>query len=469
MARPAPDPGRRVLTVSELTFAIKTDLEGRFGGLWVEGEISNLRVQSSGHVYFTLKDDVAQIRAVLFRSRVRRLRFEPADGLHVLAFANLDVYAARGEYQLVCEILEPRGLGALQLAFEQLKARLQAEGLFDAARKRPLPPFPRRVGLVTSPTGAAVRDFLRVVTRRFAGVHVVIYPVRVQGETAAPEIARALHELNRLGGFDVLVVARGGGALEDLWAFNEEAVARAIAASKIPVISAVGHESDVTIADFVADLRAPTPSAAAELVVREKAQLVAHVASLRERLHRAARRPLQRFTERLADLRRRRVLTDPARPLRDFARRLDDLGVRLERGIRRHQADARGRVERARRTLRPERLTAAVRQDGRLLAQLRRRLEQSMQGGVTRRRRAMEARAGQLESLSPLACLARGYSICALPSGEVVTRAAQVGVGAAVRVRLREGSLGCRVEDVGAPPGPPRGPEAAGEGRDGAA
>ena len=299
---PMPDAGRRVFTVSELTRAVKDTLEGRFGGLWVEGEISNLRVHSSGHVYFTLKDEDAQMRAVLFRGRMRRVRFEPADGLHVLAFGRLDVYAVRGEYQLVCEVMEPKGLGALQLAFEQLKARLAAEGLFDPARKRALPTLPRRVGLVTSPTGAAVRDFLRVVTRRFAGLQVLVCPVRVQGDTAAGEIAEALGTLNRLGDLDVIVLARGGGSLEDLWAFNEEAVARAIAASKIPVISAVGHETDVTIADFVADLRAPTPSAAAELVVREKAELVRQLATLATRLgrgigpaHRPPRRPARRL------------------------------------------------------------------------------------------------------------------------------------------------------------------------------
>ncbi len=442
------DAGRRIYSVSELTAAITEALEARFGGLWVEGEISNLRVVSSGHAYFTLKDEGAQVRAVLFKSRVRRLRFTPADGLHVLAFANLDVYAARGEYQLVCEVLEPKGLGALQLAFEQLKARLAAEGLFDAARKRPLPVLPRRVGLITSPTGAAVRDFLRVITRRFADVHVLVYPVRVQGETAAPEIARALHDLNRMGGLDVLVLARGGGSLEDLWAFNEEAVARAIAGSKIPVISAVGHETDVTIADFVADLRAPTPSAAAELVVREKAQLVTHLVSLRDRLQRAMRQRGRRLRERLDDVRRRRVLTDPARPLRDWSRRLDDLGLRLQRGLSIRHEQARERLARATRALRPELLRAHLRHDARHLAQLRGRLERATRGEATRRRRAMEALAGRLDSLSPLACLARGYSICTLPSGEVVTRAAQVSPGTAVSVRLREGSLGCRVEEV---------------------
>ena len=447
MSQSAFDTSRRIYTVSELTGAIKAEVEKRFAGLWVEGEISNLRAVSSGHVYFTLKDETSQVRAVLFKSRARRVRFAPADGLHVLAFATLEIYAARGEYQLVCEILEPKGVGALQLAFEQLKGRLAAEGLFDAARKRPLPLLPRRVGLITSPTGAAVRDFLRVLTRRFADVHVLVYPVRVQGEAAAPEIARALFDLNRLGGLDVLVVARGGGSLEDLWAFNEEAVARAIAASKIPVISAVGHETDVTIADFVADLRAPTPSAAAELVVREKAQLVTHLASLRERLRAAASQRVRRLRERLDDLGRRPVLTDPSRSFRDWSRRLDDLGLRLSRGLALQRGQARERLERAARALRPEVLRTHLRHEARHLAQLRRRLEQVTRGDVARRRRAVEALAGQLDSLSPLACLARGYSICTLPSGEVVTRAGQVGAGDAVWVRLRDGQLGCRVEE----------------------
>ena len=404
---PLTDPGRRVLTVSELTHAVKDTLEGRFGGLWVEGEISNLRIHTSGHVYFTLKDEEAQVRAVLFRSRVRRVRFEPADGLHVLAFGRLDVYAVRGEYQLVCEVLEPKGLGALQLAFEQMKARLAAEGLFDAGRKRPLPTLPRRVGLVTSPTGAAVRDFLRVVTRRFAGLQVLVCPVRVQGETAAGEIAQALGTLNRRGDLDVIVLARGGGSLEDLWAFNEEAVARAIAASKIPVISAVGHETDVTIADFVADLRAPTPSAAAELVVREKAELVRQVATLGTRLRHAMGQRTRRVADRLADIRRRRVLTDPGRPLRDWARRVDDLGARLSRAMARHATRSRERLDRSTRALRPALLRAPVRHRRQLAAQLGGRLERVLRGETARRRRAVEALAAQLDSLSPLACLAR--------------------------------------------------------------
>src|SRR5204863_4564033 len=277
---------RAVLTVSALTEKLRQVLEEKFPMVWVEGEISNFKVYGSGHAYFTLKDSGAQVRAVLFRNRMRRIRFEPGDGLHVLAMGSVEVYPQRGEYQLVVELLEPRGLGALQLAFEQLKARLAAEGLFDEGRKRALPRFPRKIGIVTSPSGAAIRDMLRVIGRRFGELHIVLAPCRVQGDGAAEEIARGIRDLNALGDVDVLIVGRGGGSLEDLWAFNEEVVARAIAGSKVPVISAVGHEVDVTIADFVADLRAPTPSAAAELVVREKQTIVETIADLHHRLRR---------------------------------------------------------------------------------------------------------------------------------------------------------------------------------------
>jgi len=261
---------RAVWSVSELSRRLAATLDERFPAVWVEGEISNFKVYGSGHAYFTLKDEGAQLRAVLFRNRVRRIRFEPADGLHVLAFGAVEIYAQRGEYQLVVELLEPRGLGALQLAFEQLKERLGREGLFDPARKRQLPRFPRKIGIVTSPSGAALHDMLRVIGRRFGEIHVVVAPAKVQGDGAAQEIAQGVRELNALGGVDVIIVGRGGGSLEDLWAFNDEMLARTIVASKIPVISAVGHEVDYTIADFVADVRAATPSQAAELVVREK-------------------------------------------------------------------------------------------------------------------------------------------------------------------------------------------------------
>ena len=448
-----PEPGRRVLTVSELTRQIQERLEAAFGGLWVEGEISNLRVPGSGHLYFTLKDEAAQIRAILFRNRLRRLRFEPRDGLHVLAFGGLEVYGPKGDYQLVCEILEPKGLGALQLAFEQLKARLAAEGLFDPARKRPVPLLPRRIGLITSPTGAAVRDFLQIVRRRFANVHVLIYPVRVQGAEAAGEIVQGIQELNRLGGLDVLVLARGGGSLEDLWAFNEEAVARAIAASKLPVVSAVGHETDVTISDFVADVRAPTPSGAAELVVQEKAALLARLADLAARLRRALDQRVRRLGERLDELARRRVLTDPGRPLREAERRLDELAARLRRGFALGHRSARQRYLRANNALRPGVPLANMAHGAKVLDQLHRRLGRAASGSLEGRRGAIGALAARLEGLSPLAVLARGYSLCTLPSGELVVRARQVGPGERVRVRLSEGELGCRVEEVREPDG----------------
>ena len=266
LAAPAPDrpaasqaKARRVFTVSELTSAVRELLESEFPEVWVEGEISNGRVWNTGHLYFTLKDGAAQIKAVMFRSALRYLKFKPEDGLHVVARGRVSVYDPKGEYQLVCEHIEPHGLGALQLAFDQLKKRLQAEGLFDAARKRPLPALPDRIGIVTSLDGAAVRDIVKVLRRRYPNAHLVIRPTRVQGEGAAADIARGLAAIGRVPGVDVIIVGRGGGSIEDLWAFNEEVVARAIATSPVPVVSAVGHEVDVTIADFVADVRAPTP------------------------------------------------------------------------------------------------------------------------------------------------------------------------------------------------------------------
>ncbi len=294
--RPAPEeePERRVWTVTSLTAAIRTTLETRFGEVWLEGELSNCRLwQQTGHLYFTLKDSGAQIRAVMWRSAVRSLRFRPEDGLLVLARGRLSVYDPKGEYQIVCEQMEPQGAGALQLAFEQLKTRLAAEGLFAAERKRPLPALPRTIGIVTSLDGAAIRDIVKVITRRYPNAHLVIRPARVQGDGAAADIARGLQAVTALAGVDVVIVGRGGGSIEDLWAFNEEVVARAIAASPVPVISAVGHETDFTIADFVADLRAPTPSAAAEMVVAAQEEFRARIDRLAGRAAAAARRRIR--------------------------------------------------------------------------------------------------------------------------------------------------------------------------------
>ena len=437
---------RAVLTVSDLTARLREVIEERFPAVWVEGEISNFRLYASGHAYFTLKDAGAQLPAALFRTRVRRLRFEPRDGMHVLAFGSIEVYAQRGGYQLIVELLEPRGVGALQLAFEQLKARLEAEGLFAATRKRPLPTFPRRIGIVTSPDGAALRDILRVLGRRFRGLSIVIAPAKVQGEGAAAEIAQALADLNTRGDVDVIICGRGGGSLEDLWAFNEEAVARAIASSKAPIVSAVGPEVDVTIADFVADLRAPTPSAAAELVVREKQAVADHVTDLEDRLVRAMRRCVAQARDRVDALARRRVLTDPARPLRELERRVDDARARLRRAMTVTARRGAHRVELASTALRAASPFVRAKEDRRRLEAARLAVGNAMDRAVVEARHRLGLSAGRLNSLSPLAVLGRGYSLTRLPSGEIVRRADQVAAGADVRVVLHEGSLDCRVE-----------------------
>src|SRR3989442_6238102 len=290
---------RTIYTVSELTAGIRHLLETAYVDVWVEGEISNCRLWNTGHLYFTLKDPGSQVKAIMFKSDVRSLKFKPEDGLHVVARGRLSVYDPKGEYQIVCERLEPHGLGALQLAFDQLKRRLQAEGLFDAARKRPLPALPRKIGIVTSLDGAAIRDIIKILRRRYRNAHLVICPARVQGEDAAPDIARALRQIARVPAVDVVIVGRGGGSIEDLWAFNEEIVARAISRVPVPVISAVGHETDVTIADFVADLRAPTPSAAAEIVVSAKEHFSSRIDRLADRLQAAAHARIQGLSPRV--------------------------------------------------------------------------------------------------------------------------------------------------------------------------
>jgi exodeoxyribonuclease VII large subunit len=439
---------RAVLSVSELTARIKEQLEGAFPAVWVEGEISNLRTPGSGHAYFTLKDETAQLRAVLFRNRGRRIRFEPEDGMKVLAFGGLDLYPPRGEYQLVVELLEPKGVGALQYAFEQLKRRLEAEGLFEQARKRPLPAFPRVIGIVTSPTGAAIRDILHIIGRRFGDLRILIVPVRVQGEEAPGEIVAALAMLAAMEELDVVIVGRGGGSIEDLWAFNDERVARAIAASRVPVISAVGHETDYTIADFVADLRAPTPSGAAELVVREKLAVMRALVDLHDRLQQAMASQLERRRERLAALARRRVLTEPGRALREWTRRLDEAQTGLAAAVRGHQRMLRHRVELATNALSSQHPLARISHGAAVLAQLRGRLAASATHRAKHSRHRLAAAVGRLQSLSPLAVLGRGYSLTRRPSGAVVRTAASLRAGDAIEVLLTEGAVDARVTDV---------------------
>jgi exodeoxyribonuclease VII large subunit len=445
---PQPTPARQVYTVSELTSAIRTLLESSFAEIWVEGEISNCRLWNTGHLYFTLKDSLAQIRAVMFRSALRYLRFKPEDGLHVIARGRISVYEPKGEYQLVCEHLEPHGLGALQLAFDQLKRRLQAEGLFDPARKRPLPLLPRKIGIVTSLDGAAIRDIIKVLTRRYPNAHLVIQPTRVQGEGAAEEIARGLAQIARVPGVDVIIVGRGGGSIEDLWAFNEEVVARAIAASPVPVVSAVGHEVDVTIADFVADVRAPTPSAAAELVVARHEEFRTRIDRLAHRLRAAVAGGLQRRALRLHQLERRPGLAGwPAR-LALRGRQVGELAHDLARA-------ARGLLDRQTRRVAALTNRLEARDLGRRLAALRTRLvaaRQRAETAIVRTCQRHEARyrtlAGRLDALSPLAVLARGYAVCWTADGRAIVRdAATVAVGDPVRVRLHRGELRCRVTD----------------------
>ena len=442
-----PSSFRPIYTVSQLTAEIKTILDRNFEHLWVEGEISNLRLPGSGHLYFTLKDESAQLRAVMFRLQNRLLKFRPEDGLQVICYGRLTVYETRGEYQIVLDHMEPKGLGALQLAFEQLKERLSKEGLFDPDHKKPLPHLPQRIGIVTSPTGAAIRDILQIIDRRFANVHILLYPVRVQGAGAAQEIAQAIDELNRWPGIDVMIVGRGGGSLEDLWAFNEEAVARAIFRSQIPVISAVGHEVDFTIADFVADLRAPTPSAAAELVVRNKVELVQSLESLGRRLHYAGRTAVENRQERLSSLTHR--LVDPRRRLADVRLRLDDLCVRLANSIRQSLSRKEDRL-----TSRADGLMLLfpgrqVAEHARRVAQLSRQMATALRTQLRLLRQRTEGCLGKLQTLSPLAVLERGYSIArVLPSKEVIRRASDLKVASRVNVKVHRGEFVARVEEI---------------------
>jgi len=410
--------------------------------------VSNLRVPSSGHAYFTLKDSSSQLRAVLFRSVARLVRFALEDGIHLVCRGRITVYEPRGDYQMIVEYAEPKGLGALQLAFEQLKARLAAEGLFDPARKRPLPFFPRRIGVVTSPTGAAIRDIIQVSRKRFPGIGILVSPVPVQGESAAGEIARAIEELNAVGGLDVLIVGRGGGSLEDLWPFNEEIVARAITASRIPVVSAVGHETDFTIADFVADVRAPTPSAAAELVVRDRQELLI-------RLQGFWGRTVQGIRVGIRDRRRRveaerRALLDPAALVERAMLRRDDLEMRLRAALAAKVREVRTVVEALRHDVLMQSPVHRIRQRLAMLPQLRTRLEQRIRVALALGRRSLQAVADTLHSLSPLAILGRGYSITRRwPEMTLLRAASAVAPGDGVHVRLASGELICEVRRAG--------------------
>ncbi|MEW6212964.1 MAG: exodeoxyribonuclease VII large subunit [Acidobacteriota bacterium] len=434
---------RRPLSVSELTAEIKILIEGQFLDVWVEGEISNFRRHSSGHWYFTLKDEGAYLRAASFRMQNRLIRFTPQDGLMVRARGRLSVYEARGEYQMLVDYLEPAGAGALQSAFEELKARLAAEGLFDAERKRALPLLPRRIGVVTSPTGAAIRDILRVLRRRNEAVSVLVAPARVQGEGAAREIADAIRALNHEEDIDVIIVGRGGGSAEDLACFNDEEVARAIFNSLAPVISAVGHETDFTIADFVADLRASTPSAAAEMVSLARTEALSRIDALLEDLAHAVRYLLIDRQNRLSELVSSRAFRQTASRIHAFRQRFDFAVYSIESAARKRIRAARLRSDAASISLREtdiRRRLAATR--GRL-AVLSTRLVGSSRGELDRQSEKFAVLAGKLAELSPLGVLSRGYSIAFDSGGRIIKRAEDVKAGERVRVRLSEGEIDC--------------------------
>lgn len=437
---------RTILSVSRLTSLLKDLLEENFQQVWVEGELSNLSQPASGHLYFTLKDSGAMVRCVMFRSNAKALKFRLEEGMVLILRGRLSVYDQRGDFQIICEYLEPQGAGALQLAFMQLKERLATEGLFDEARKRPLPLLPRRVGIVTSSTGAAIHDILNVLGRRFAALELLIYPVHVQGNGAAEEIAQAIDDFNRLQAADVLIVGRGGGSLEDLWAFNEEAVARAIHRSSIPVISAVGHETDWTIADFTADLRAPTPSAAAEMVCTSSEELSRQVSDLNHRLKQAIQKQLQLANRNLQGL--SRALHDPSLLLGHLGQRLDDLSQRLDMGIKNRLQRCREQAERLEQQLdryHPRLTINQLRQELLLLSE---RAERRMVANMERHGRALGEMTARLDTLSPLRTLSRGYAVAErMKDGTVVRDAGMLAIGELLRLRLHQGTALCRVEN----------------------
>jgi exodeoxyribonuclease VII large subunit len=450
---------RGPMSVSELTSAVRNALEARFSSVWVEGEISNFKAHSSGHWYFTLKDESAQLRAKCFRSANSRIRFRPTDGLHVRARGRLSVYEARGDYELVVEALDPVGAGALRIAFEQLRDRLQAEGLFAKELKRPLPVFPRRVGIVTSPTGAAIQDILNVISRRTRTVHVLFSPARVQGDGAGSDIARAIRLINehhkraeRAGLtkdlIDVLIVGRGGGSTEDLWAFNQEEVARAIRASVIPVISAVGHETDFTIADFAADLRAPTPSAAAELVAAQESQICSTLAGLERNLSRLMRFKIVNARTRVQEHAMSQVFDEVRSRMRNARIETNSATHRMQLQLNRVLRDARERADAVSFQLSPARLQTR-------LANARMRFDTAYNGCTGLMDKRLEEAgtllglaATSLDALSPLAVLHRGYAIAQDQSGHLLRDAQSARVGDAIRLRLAKGQLAARVEGI---------------------
>jgi exodeoxyribonuclease VII large subunit len=440
-------PDRRVWVVRELVAALRTSVEREYGDIWVEGEISNFRAHgSSGHLYFTLKDGDSQIRAVMFRSQARLLRFRPEDGMQVVLRGRATIYEDRGELQLSAEYLEPKGAGALQIAFEQLKAKLEAEGLFDSVRKKPIPALPRCIGIVTSPQAAALRDILNILRRRHHSANLLIYPAQVQGEAAAGEVSSGIKYFNRAKNVDVIIVARGGGSAEDLAAFNHEGLARTVFDSEIPIISAVGHETDVTIIDFVADLRAPTPSAAAELVILSRQEIEEQAESLQLRLARAVRYRLLMAKQTLTEAAQQGAFARMMGGVNQRQQKLDDLIFRAEKSERRLIEQHRRRWERASAAVRhydARRMLSGIRKD---LATQTSAVGAAVRAILLRQRARVDQAQHQLKALSPVAILERGYALVFDASGKLVKNSAQVARGDEVSARLAHGTFTARVE-----------------------
>jgi exodeoxyribonuclease VII large subunit len=446
---------KEILTVTALNENIKNLLEGSFDTLWVEGEVSNLRKPASGHMYFTLKDEKSQIRGVIFKHSnlpgafqwARKPRFNLEEGMSVICCARISVYHARGEYQLIVEAIEPKGIGALQIAFEQLKARLQAEGLFDTARKKPIPFLPRKIGVITSPTGAVIRDILNITARRFPSVNILIAPVRVQGTEAPAEIIRAISDMQAVGNVDVVILARGGGSLEDLAPFNDEGVARAVYRSRIPVISAVGHEIDFTIADFVADLRAPTPSAAAELVVPVRKELAGTLGKLHLRMINHQRRMMENLNGRLIELNER--LKDPGRRIDDFRLSLDDRLERLRSALGRRCGILRPGLVHLEVRLEHASPLSMIREHRGAVENLNKAIVAGWNRAARQLKNRVQSDMAILDTLSPLAVLKRGYSIVKkLPEGTIVREAGSVSVDNELAIKVSSGSLRAKVTKI---------------------
>lgn len=444
-------PERKIHTVSELTQAIRLLLEKEFPSVWIQGEISNFKAAPSGHLYFTLKDRESQIRCVMFRGQSQFLKFRPEDGLEIIAWGRVAVYTPRGEYQLILDTMEPKGLGSLMLAFEQLRARLEKEGLFDPSRKRPLPRFPRTVGIVTSRKAAALRDMLRIAHRRSPNIDIIVSSTLVQGDRAPKDIVAALERLCRVPEIDVIIIGRGGGSIEDLWAFNDEHVVRAVANCPVPIVSAVGHETDVTLSDFAADVRASTPSMASEIVFPDRLEIQERILQLVSRLKGSM--ILQLENRRTAVNHELKRLYDPRRRIQERRQRLDDLVFRLEHAMRRRIRSCRDETGSALKRLRPEMLQRKVTLGRTECDRLVKRLERAIKGTLKHAKNDVEYLAARLDSLSPLAVLSRGYSITMRAedgprSGEVITDAATVDIGEDISIRLRRGELSCSVTNT---------------------